>query len=194
MTFDEILVNVYNTLTNDDNKQSLDLIHRHGIRVENFFLIKLIDKLEDLKKSEKIKSFSVQFHVPNDDIRNHIDLILTDNNSDKFHIELKHFSISRNRNLKFYTNDKDEGKKVGIIKDIEKLNKIKMADTLPDMTNLICFALITPKPLDSEINDMVDRLRGFKVAQNWTINFPIAIENQNAKLGFFYMRRSFKKK
>jgi hypothetical protein len=120
---------------------------------------------------------------------------LTDKNSNKYHIELKHFSTSQKkttRSLKFYTNNEKKGKEVGIIKDVDKLIKIKKAGTLAEMKNLICCAIITPKPTKEDIDEMLKRFKDFNETKEWTANFPVSYNEQKEHIALFYLSKSFK--
>lgn len=194
MNINEILQEIYLRISDDKFEQSINLINKYDIRVENYFLVNILDFLENLKQSEAIKSFNAQFHVKTKE-RNHIDLILTDNESNKYYLELKHFSISKNktnRDLNFYTSNTKSSKDVGIIKDVDKLIKIKRTGTLPEMKNLICCALITPKPEKQDIDEMLIRFKDFDETKDWTVNFPVLYSEQKKHIGIFYLSRSFK--
>jgi hypothetical protein len=195
MNINEILKEIYDRISNDEFKQSINLINKYDIRVENYFLVNILDFLENLKQSEDIKNFNAQYHVQTKE-RKHIDLILTDKNLNKYYIELKHFSISKkktSRDLKFYTtNNGKSSKDVGIINDVDKLIKIKKSGTLPEMKNLICFALITPKPEKQDVDEMLKRFKDFDETKDWTVNFPVPYNEQKEHVGIFYLSKNFK--
>jgi len=194
MDLNRIFETIYFKISDERFRQSIGLIIKNDIRVENFFLVNILDFFECLKNDNNIKGYTVQYHVKGEDDRNHIDLILTDINSSKYYIEFKHLSISMSktkRDLKFYTSNKTESKKVGIIKDAEKLIKIKKTGILPEMKNLICCAIITPKPKKYEMEQMKARLSEFSETKDWSINFPVPFEQQNEHVALFYLKRSF---
>ncbi|WP_297514107.1 hypothetical protein [Flavobacterium sp.] len=161
------------------SKDYLSLIIDENARVENYFSVIFLGKLDNLKKDNLISNYKFQ-HLVTENKRNHIDLFITIGDKSCL-IEIKHLAIANElklknrRNLNFYTSFSDSGKKVGIIGDIEKLEKLK--------TNKFCtkfsLAIITNPPSKEKINKKLEEIK--KEYNNWEFNYE---DRKELKIGF----------
>lgn len=171
--FNEIIKEIINK-----SEDYLPLIINENTRVENYFSIIILSLLNKLKTNNHINEFKFQHHI-NENKRKHIDLFITIGVESCF-IEIKHLAIDNElklknrRNLNFYTSFSDSGKKVGIIGDIEKLEKLK--------TNKFCtkfsLAIITNPPPKEKINKKLEKIK--KKYNNWEFNYE---DRRELKIG-----------
>jgi len=161
------------------SKDYLSLIIDENARVENYFSIIILGELYKLKKNNLISNYKFQ-HLINENERNHIDLFITIGDKSCF-IEIKHLAIDNElkfknrRNLNFYTSFSVSGRKVGIIGDLDKLEKLE--------NNISCkkisFAVITNSPSKEVVNEKLEQLK--KSKNNWNFEYQEFKEN---KIGF----------
>lgn len=159
-------------------KESIEIIIDNDIRVENYFIINLAIILEEIKKNKKIKSYEIQKTIKvRNKQRQHVDVWIEKSNGRFILLELKHFSISGNRNKKrnieFYTSNSESGRKLGVIGDCIKLDNYKKSHKIYKDSELICLMIITHKPSDQEKSILSERLNNFKESRDWRLSFPI---------------------
>ncbi len=195
MTKDEIIAGIYEYLTQKLPKEALIIMIENDIRVENFFAIHIGVYLKGLFNEKKIKNFEFQKTIILDNPhRTHIDIVFSDLNNEITYLELKHFSISQKRgqgrSLSFYTSDSEAGKKVGIIGDCEKLDNLRNRNEIVANSNLVCCALITPKPTIKEKQEMENRIKKYDLLKGWNLIYPIQFEKQNNDFGILSIQKS----
>jgi hypothetical protein len=174
LVIDKIIQEVYTK-----SKDYLSLIINENARVENYFSVIILGKLDKLKKEKLISNFDFQYLVK-ENKRKHVDFLIE--LSDKFYlIELKHLAIDNHfksenrRTLSFYTRTKNSGTKVGIIGDLDKLEKIEN-----NISNKkILLAIITNPPSKDEVNKKLIEL--CKERKKWRFEYHVEKEN---KIGF----------
>lgn len=161
------------------SKDYLSLIIDENARVENYFSVIILGKLNELKKDNLISNYKFQ-HLINENNRKHIDLFITIGDK-SYLIEIKHLAIDNElklknrRNLNFYTSFSDSSKKVGIIGDLDKLEKLEN-----NISNKkILLAIITNPPPKDEVKDKLFKLG--KVRNKWKFEYKVEKDN---KIGF----------
>ena len=161
------------------SKDYLSLIIDENARVENYFSVIILGKLDNLKKDNLISNFDFQ-HLVKENKRKHIDFLIKLIDKSYF-IELKHLAIDNNlkpknrRTLSFYTRTKKSGTKVGIIGDIDKLEKLEN-----NISNKkILLAIITNPPPKDEVKEKLLKLG--KDRNKWRFEYKVEKEN---KIGF----------
>ncbi|AOW10722.1 hypothetical protein [Flavobacterium gilvum] len=189
MTKTEVIKKLYFHLEETLSEEALKIILENDIRVENFFVIHSGIYFDKLKSENKILDYSLQHTIKiGEKERVHIDLRFVDNQGEINYVELKHFSISRNRGngrrLSFYTSNSESGRKVGIVGDCLKLHLLKNQEFLEENSNLFCVAFITPKPNLIDLQKMILNLESYPEIENWELKFPVEFENQKQDLGF----------
>ena len=193
MEKNEILIGLYNYLLENIPRTAFQIIEQNDIRVENFFAIHSGVYLNSLLQNGHINSFSFQHTILLQNPRRiHIDIKFSDSNNHITYLELKHFSISQNRGnrrISFYTSNSIEGKKVGIIGDCEKLDRLRNNGLIENNANCVCLAFVTPKPNINEIESMENRFINFPELLDWTLNYPIPLNNQNNNLGLITLQK-----
>jgi hypothetical protein len=195
MNKDEVLIGIYKYMTNHIPIEALNLIVQNDIRVENFFAINCGVYLQTLLDQKQINSFQFQHTILLENPRRaHIDIFFVDSENNETFLELKHFSISQNRGkgrkINFYTGNTVELKKVGIVGDCEKLDKMRSNGYISNNVNFICCAFITNKPTIKEFESMTNRLNNYPQLDNWDIIFPIDIHHQHENLGFVTLQKN----
>ena len=148
----------------------IDLIIKQNARVENYFSVIIISTLSKLKEKGEIIDYEFQ-HFISGRKRQHIDFYIT---TDEFeaYIEVKHLAIDtekkRNkRTFNFYTSTAPEGKKVGIVNDMEKL----------DQTNsqkgkyLISFSIVTNPPNQEIVQKRLKYMTENPLTSNWDYEY-----------------------
>lgn len=194
MNKDQVISGLYNYLVTNLPQAALKLIILNDIRVENFFAIHSGVYLDKLLTEGQISNFSFQHTILlNNPNRVHIDIAFTDSNNSLTFLELKHFSISCNRgngrSLSFYTSNSFEGKKVGIIGDCEKLDKLRNKGYINSDTNLICCAFISQKPNLYDINQMKIKFEKIPELAGWNLVFPVLFDEQVNSLGLMTLQK-----
>jgi len=149
-----------------ESKDTINLIIQENTRVENYFAVIIIKILSELKEKEEIDNFEFQKFLTGEN-RQHIDFYITTETFYVF-IELKHIAIDshnkkRKRLLNFYTSMADEGKKVGIVNDLQKLRKINNIQG----TNLVSFAIITNPPESEVVKKRIKIIEENNGIYNW---------------------------
>ena len=173
MEINRFIKELYKYLSVSVPTKALDIIIENDVRVENYFTIQLAVFFSNLKEKLEIKEYKLQKHFPDKNYSNekkklrlHVDFSLTTNDGKEILIELKHCSIAlkrpNGRRLQFYTNDSNNGKKVGVLKDCIKLD---------------------------EINDTKNIVSGYKESKYWNFDTPIDFKKQNEKLAMFYLHK-----
>ena len=166
-----------------ETKNHLNLIVEQNARVENYFSVLLIKLFDEFRFSNKIKNYKFQYLLFNsEDKRIHIDFFI-EGKDFKAYIEIKHLAIDNEkkeknkRSINFYTSKADKGRKVGIIGDIEKLNKTSNND----VTNLISFSIITNPPEYNLLDQQIALLEKNYILNGWKIESFIS---ESPKLSF----------
>jgi len=150
-------------------KYHLDLIIEQNSRIENYFSVIIIMLLEELKLKNKIKDYKFQYLLTNEK-RKHIDFFIIGKNF-KLYLEIKHLAIDtkekegNNRSINFYTSKSEQGKKVGIIGDLEKLN-----NTIRNkITDVVSFSIVTNPPDKGVLNERIKFLQKHFELKKWKI-------------------------
>lgn len=193
MQAQEVIKQIFTKVSQSIPNDAIETIIKFDIRVENYFVIHAAIVLKELLNSEEIQSFEIQstLNLP-DKKRTHLDIEFTDKSSNRVVVELKHFCISQkrtNRNLRFYTSNSKEGKKIGIIKDCEKLEDLQSKNFISKNTSLVCMAFITPKPSKKEMDNMIARFKGIEELQNWELSYPIEFNSQSDLLASILLKK-----
>ena len=172
-----------------ETKNHIDLIVEQNSRVENYFTVLIIILLEKLKTDNKIIDYKFQYLLNTQyDKRQHIDFLLIGKYF-KAYLEIKHLVIDtiektkNNRTINFYTSKSDEGKKVGIVGDLEKLNKIKSND----VTDFISLSIITNSPKQKVIDERIKFVQNYDVSKNWDIKSHMS---DSIKLSFIVCHKT----
>jgi hypothetical protein len=194
MKKDQILIGLYNYLIVNLPPEAIKLILLNDIRVENFFAIHTGVYLENLVTTGHINKYSFQHTIL---LRNpkriHIDIAFTDATNKQSYLELKHFSISQNRGqgrrLSFYTSNSREGKKVGIVGDCEKLDRLRNNGFIDNSVNLICCAFVTNRPTQIEIDAMTKSFHNYPELAGWKIVYPVPFEKQQQNIGMITLQK-----
>ena len=195
MNKDQILKGLYNYLLENIPQKAINLILSNDIRVENFFAIHSGVYLDNLLNDGLINEYSFQHTILlQNPKRVHIDITFTDIQNVQTYLELKHFSISKNRGhgrrLTFYTSNSLEGKKVGIIGDCQKLDKLRNNGFIDNSINLVCCAFVTQKPTEQQITKMTNSFQNYPELDGWDIIFPIPLNNQNDNFGIITLQKN----
>lgn len=194
MNKNQILTGLYNYLIANLPPEAIKLILLNDIRVENFFAIHTGVYLENLLAEGHIKLYSFQHTIliqkPK---RTHIDIAFTDSNNIQTYLELKHFSITQNReqgrSLTFYTSNSLEGKKVGIVGDCEKLDTLRKNGFIGNNINLVCCAFVTNKPTLQQINAMSNSFLNYPELNGWNIVYPVPYNQQQSNFGIITLQK-----
>jgi len=173
-------------------KNYIDLIVEQNSRVENYFSVLLLSLLEQLKLNGDITDYKFQYLLSSPSHkRNHIDFLIIGKGF-KVCLEIKHLAIDtekklkNNRSINFYTSISEQGKKVGIVGDIEKLNNTNNNT----ITDFISFSVITNPPDRSILNDRIEYLRKQGILKKWKIE---EYNSDSEKLSFIVCSQSLKK-
>jgi hypothetical protein len=194
MNKDQILTGLYNYLITNLPQEAINLILLNDIRVENFFAIHTGVYLDTLLLAGHINGYSFQHTIllqnPN---RAHIDIVFTDINNIQTFLELKHFSITKNRGkgrgLSFYTGNSIESKKVGIVGDCEKLDNLRNNGFIANNINLVCCAFVTNKPTQEQINVMTNSFQNYPELIGWNILYPVPFIHQHTNFGIITIQK-----
>jgi hypothetical protein len=170
-------------------KPFLDLIIVENARIENYFSVIVLKALSELRTKKKIRSYKFQHLLTNsENKRKHIDFFIVGKGF-TLCLEIKHLAIDtnskekNNRNINFYTSNSLEGRKVGIIGDLEKLNNIKTNE----ITDYVSFSIITNTPQQKVIDERINYLLMQQDTINWTIKSSIT---ESKKLSFIICKKS----
>lgn len=173
-----------------ETKNHIDLIVEQNSRIENYYSVLIIILLAKLKSNNKIIDYKFQYLLTNDK-RKHIDFLISGKNFKAF-VEIKHLAVDikekvkNNRSINFYTNKSGQGKKVGIVGDLEKLNNTNKNT----ITDLISFSIVTNPPDKKIINERIKYLLKQEVSKNWKIN---EYSSESVKLSFIVCSKSLTK-
>jgi len=195
MNKDQILVGLYNYLIANLPKEAINIILLNDIRVENFFAIHTGVYLDNLLNAGHINRYSFQHTILlQNPERVHIDIAFTDTNNIQTFLELKHFSITRNRGqgrrLSFYTSNSKEGKKVGIVGDCVKLDTLRNNGFIDNSVNLICCAFVTNKPIQNDIDAMTNSFQNYPELNGWNIVYPLPLNEQQQNFGIITLQKN----
>jgi hypothetical protein len=174
LAIDNLIEKLIDGITNQ-SKNHLPLIINENARVENYFSIIILSLLDKFKSNNSIDEFKFQ-HLVNENKRKHIDFYINQFEKNVL-IELKHLAIDNHnkqnnrRNLNFYTSFTDSGMKVGIIGDLEKLEKLENNKS----TIKISFAIVTNPPSNEEIEKRLNILKQKK--HKWNFYYKVIREN-----------------
>lgn len=173
-------------------KYHIDLITEQNSRIENYFSVLIIILLAELKSNLKITDYKFQYLLTNsNDKRKQIDFLISGKDF-KAYIEIKHLvvdtkeKVKNKRTINFYTSKSEQGKKVGIIGDLEKLNNT----TKNTITDLISFSIVTNPPDKKIINERIKYLQKQDVSKNWEIE---EYSSDSVKLSFIVCSKSLTK-
>lgn len=173
-------------------KPYLDLIIEENARVENYFSVIVLKALSELRSKKKVRSYKFQHLLTNsNNKRKHIDFFIVGKGF-TLYLEMKHLAIDstlkekNKRNIIFYTSNSKEGKKVGIIGDLEKLNNIKNNE----ITDYVSFSIITNPPEQNKIDERIKFLLMQNALKKWTIKSAIS---ESKKLSFIVCSKSLTK-
>jgi hypothetical protein len=162
-------------------ENNLDLIIKQNSRIENYFSVIIIMILEELKSKNKIIDYKFQ-HLLTNEIRKHIDFFIIGKNF-KVYLEIKHIAIDtkekkgNNRSINFYTSNSKQGRKVGIIGDLEKLNNTEKRE----ITDFISFSIVTNTPENKTINERIKFIQKQTESNKWKIE---EYSSKSEKLSF----------
>jgi hypothetical protein len=157
------------------SKDYLSPIIDENARVENYFSVIILGILEELKKQKIILNYEFQ-HLVNENKRKHIDFFIHINGNSYF-MELKHLAIDNNlksknrRTLNFYTSSSDNGKKVGIIGDLDKLENLEQNNS----HGRVSLAIISNSPSKEVINKKLLQL--MEIKKKWKLEYREIKEN-----------------
>lgn len=175
-----------------ETKNHIELIVEQNSRIENYFSVLIIILLAKLKSNNKITDYKFQYLLINpNDKRKHIDFLISGKDF-KAYVEIKHLVIDikeklkNKRTINFYTSKTEQGKKVGIIGDLEKLNNT----TKNTITDLISFSIVTNPPDKKIINERIKYLLKQDVSKNWEIE---EYSSDSVKLSFIVCSKSLTK-
>ena len=170
-------------------ENNLDLIIKQNSRIENYFSVIIIMILEELKSKNKIIDYKFQ-HLLTNEIRKHIDFFIIGKNF-KVYLEIKHIAIDtkekkgNNRSINFYTSNSKQGRKVGIIGDLEKLNNTEKRE----ITDFISFSIVTNTPENKTINERIKFIQKQTESNKWKIE---EYSSKSEKLSFIICSKQIK--
>jgi len=167
----QLIDQIINDISDKSNKH-IDLIIDSNARVENYFSVIILDTLYELKNNQIISNYEFQHPIfSENENRKHIDFMI-EGKEFKIYLEVKHLAIdsdtkkNNKRNINFYTSDSEKGRKVGVIGDIEKLDKIGNNENL----DLVSLSIITNLPNEDSLNERIDFLRDKFKSKKWNID------------------------
>lgn len=174
LEIDNLIEQLIDGIINQSNDY-LPIITHENARVENYFSVLFLGLLENLKNNKLITSYKFQYLISEKN-RKHIDFYITQGNESYF-IELKHLAIDNHlklknrRKLNFYTSLGDSGKKVGVVGDLEKLERMENNKS----TIKISFAIVTNPPSNEEMEKKLKFLNQKK--SNWNFHCKVIRDN-----------------
>ena len=175
-----------------ETKNHIELIVEQNSRIENYFSVLIIILLAKLKSNNKITDYKFQYLLTNTyDKRKRIDFLISGKDF-KAYIEIKHLvvdtkdKVKNKRTINFYTSKTEQGKKVGIIGDLEKLNNTDKNT----ITDLVSFSIVTNPPDKKIINERIKYLLKQDVSKNWEIE---EYSSDSIKLSFIVCSKSLTK-
>lgn len=153
-----------------ETKSHIDLIVKQNSRVENYFSVLILILLERLRIEEKIVDYNFQYlFFDSNDHRKHIDFYIKSKEFTAL-FEIKHLVIDskkkkNRRNIKFYLSTSSQGKKVGVLGDLLKL------DTCIDnrTTDLVSFSIVSNPPEQDYLHQQIIFFQNKANLTDWNI-------------------------